>query len=82
MSKKIYKSHLPYPFAKAVHAGDFVFVSGQLPMGPELQAKLAPAFRDEIFVPFFGQSFTPCLGGFMSSTLCLRDKPSFTYEGR
>jgi reactive intermediate/imine deaminase len=25
----------PLPFAKAVRAGDFVFVSGQVPMGPD-----------------------------------------------
>ncbi len=37
LSKIIYPSHLPYPFAKAVRAGDFVFISGQLPMGPDGQ---------------------------------------------
>lgn len=37
MTKTVYPSHLPYPFAKAVRAGDFVFVSGQLPMGPDGQ---------------------------------------------
>ena len=37
MTKIVYPSHLPYPFAKAVRAGDFVFVSGQLPMGPNGQ---------------------------------------------
>ncbi|MEE2980848.1 MAG: RidA family protein [Pseudomonadota bacterium] len=35
MSKIVYKSTLPFPFAKAVRAGDFVFVSGQLPFGPD-----------------------------------------------
>ena len=35
VTKIIYKSELPYPFAKAVRAGDFVFVSGQLPMGAD-----------------------------------------------
>ena len=35
MSKIVYKSHLPFPFARAVRAGDFVFVSGQLPFGPD-----------------------------------------------
>ena len=35
MSKIVYKSPFPYPFAKAVRAGDFVFISGQLPMGPD-----------------------------------------------
>lgn len=35
MTKKVYKSPLPFPFAKAVRAGDFVFVSGQLPFGPD-----------------------------------------------
>ena len=35
MSKIIYPSDLPFPFAKAVRAGDFVFVSGQLPMGAD-----------------------------------------------
>ena len=34
MTKIVYKSPLPLPFAKAVRAGDFVFVSGQLPFGP------------------------------------------------
>ena len=34
MTKTVYPSHLPYPFAKAVRAGDFVFISGHLPMGP------------------------------------------------
>ncbi|MFQ5995893.1 MAG: RidA family protein [Acidiferrobacterales bacterium] len=35
MTKIVYPSSLPYPFAKAVRAGDFVFVSGQLPFGPD-----------------------------------------------
>ncbi len=35
MTKIVYPTHLPYPFAKAVRAGDFVFVSGQLPFGPD-----------------------------------------------
>lgn len=35
MTKVVYPSPLPYPFAKAVRAGDFVFVSGQLPFGPD-----------------------------------------------
>lgn len=37
MTKTVYPSHLPYPFAKAVRAGDFVFISGQLPMGADGQ---------------------------------------------
>jgi 2-iminobutanoate/2-iminopropanoate deaminase len=35
MTKIVYKSPLPFPFAKAVRAGDFVFVSGQLPFAPD-----------------------------------------------
>ena len=35
MTKVVYPTPLPYPFAKAVRAGDFVFVSGQLPFGPD-----------------------------------------------
>ncbi|MDH3670800.1 MAG: RidA family protein [Gammaproteobacteria bacterium] len=35
MTKVVYPSSLPYPFAKAVRAGDFVFISGQLPFGPD-----------------------------------------------
>ncbi len=35
MTKVVFPTHLPYPFAKAVRAGDFVFVSGQLPFGPD-----------------------------------------------
>src|SRR5262245_17475463 len=35
MTKVIYPSNLPFPFAKAVRAGGFVFVSGQLPFGPD-----------------------------------------------
>jgi len=35
MTKIVYPSSLPYPFAKAVRAGDFVFVSGQLPFGAD-----------------------------------------------
>ena len=35
MTKTVYPSTLPYPFAKAVRAGDFVFVSGQIPFGPD-----------------------------------------------
>ena len=34
-TKIVYKSDLPFPFAKAVRAGDFVFVSGQIPFGPD-----------------------------------------------
>ena len=42
MTKIVYPSHLPYPFAKAVRAGDFVFVSGQLPMGADGQIVQGP----------------------------------------
>jgi 2-iminobutanoate/2-iminopropanoate deaminase len=35
MTKVVYPTHLPYPFAMAVRAGDFVFVSGQLPFGAD-----------------------------------------------
>ena len=35
MTKIVYPSALPYPFAKAVRAGDFVFGSGALPLGPD-----------------------------------------------
>jgi reactive intermediate/imine deaminase len=35
MTKIVYPSNLPYPFATAVRAGDFVFVSGQLPLGAD-----------------------------------------------
>ena len=35
MTKIHYPTTLPYPFARAVRAGDFVFVSGQLPVGPD-----------------------------------------------
>lgn len=35
MTKRVYPTPLPYPFAKAVRAGDFVFVSGQLPFGSD-----------------------------------------------
>ena len=35
MTQIVYPSDLPFPFAKAVRAGDFVFVSGQIPFGPD-----------------------------------------------
>jgi reactive intermediate/imine deaminase len=35
MTKIVYPSPLPYPFAQAARAGDFEFVSGQLPFGPD-----------------------------------------------
>ena len=34
-TKIVYPSTLPLPFAKAVRAGDFVFVSGQVPFGSD-----------------------------------------------
>ena len=34
-TKIVYPSTLPFPFAKAVRAGDFVFVSGQVPFGSD-----------------------------------------------
>ena len=33
--KKTFPSKLPFPFSNAVRAGDFVFVSGQLALGPD-----------------------------------------------
>jgi len=42
MTKTVYPSPPPYPFAKAVRAGDFVFVSGQLPFGPDGQMLHGP----------------------------------------
>jgi reactive intermediate/imine deaminase len=35
MTRIVYPSDLPFPFAMAVRAGDFVFVSGQLPFDAE-----------------------------------------------
>ena len=29
-----YPSHLPYPFSKAIRVGDFLYLSGQVPMTP------------------------------------------------
>ena len=29
-----YPSHLPYPFSKAIRVGDFLYLSGQVPMNP------------------------------------------------
>ena len=40
MTKIVYPSTMPFPFARAVRAGDFVFVSGQLPFGPDGQMVL------------------------------------------
>ena len=37
MTRIFYPTPLPFPFARAVRAGDFVFVSGQLPFGPNGQ---------------------------------------------
>lgn len=35
MSKKIFPALSPAPYARAVKAGDFVFVSGQIAFGPD-----------------------------------------------
>ena len=32
---KRYPSHLPFPFSKAIRVGDFLFLSGQVPMNPQ-----------------------------------------------
>lgn len=37
MTKIVYPSPLPYPFAQSVRAGEFVFVSDQLPFGADGQ---------------------------------------------
>jgi len=30
-----YPSHLPFPFSRAIRVGDFLFLSGQVPMNPQ-----------------------------------------------
>jgi reactive intermediate/imine deaminase len=35
MTKTHYSPHPQLPFSKAVRAGDFVFISGQVPFGPD-----------------------------------------------
>ena len=32
---KRYPSHLPFPFSRAIRVGDFLFLSGQVPMNPQ-----------------------------------------------
>ncbi len=76
-----YPRHLPYPFSKAVRVGDFLFLSGQVPMDPQGNVVLGDIREQtEAVMSRIGETLTECGVGFdqvVKATVWLTDMQHF-----
>lgn len=76
-----YPSHLPYPFSKAIRVGDFLFLSGQVPMDPQGNVVLGDiSEQTEAVMSRIGETLTECGVGFdqvVKATVWLTDMQHF-----
>lgn len=76
-----YPSHLPYPFSKAIRVGDFLFLSGQVPMDPQGNVVLGDIREQtEAVMSRIGETLTECGVGFdqvVKATVWLTDMQYF-----
>ena len=76
-----YPSHLPYPFSKAIRVGDFLFLSGQVPMDPQGNVVLGDIREQtEAVMSRIGETLTECGVGFdqvVKATVWLTDMQHF-----
>ena len=79
---KRYPSHLPYPFSKAIRVGDFLFLSGQVPMTPEGEVVRGDIrVQTEAVMARIGETLAECGVGFdqvVKATVWLSDMQHFT----
>lgn len=76
-----YTSHLPYPFSKAIRVGDFLLLSGQVPMDPQGNVVLGDIREQtEAVMSRIGETLTECGVGFdqvVKATVWLTDMQHF-----
>lgn len=83
MSEQLQRSpsHLPYPFSKAIRVGDFLFLSGQVPMDPQGNVVLGDIREQtEAVMSRIGETLTECGVGFdqvVKATVWLTDMQHF-----
>lgn len=79
---KRYPSHLPYPFSKAIRVGDFLFLSGQVPMTPEGEVVRGDIrVQTEAVMARIGETLAECGVGFdhvVKATVWLSDMQHFS----
>lgn len=84
MSERLqrYPSHLPYPFSKAIRVGDFLFLSGQVPMSPEGEVVRGDIrVQTEAVMTRISETLAECGVGFdqvVKATVWLSDMQHFT----
>ncbi|CAM2747344.1 reactive intermediate/imine deaminase [Pseudomonas gessardii] len=76
-----YPSHLPYPFSKAIRVGDFLYLSGQVPMTPLGEVVLGDIREQtEAAMARIGETLAECGAGFehvIKATVWLSDMQHF-----
>lgn len=76
-----YPSHLPYPFSKAIRVGDFLYLSGQVPMNPLGEVVLGDIREQtEAAMARIGETLAECGASFeqvIKATVWLSDMQHF-----
>lgn len=76
-----YPSHLPYPFSRAIRAGGFLFLSGQVPMSAEGEVVHGDIrVQTEAALARIGETLAECGASFdqvVKSTVWLTDMQHF-----
>lgn len=79
---KRYPSHLPFPFSRAIRVGDFLFLSGQVPMIPQGEVVRGDiSVQTEAVMTRISETLAECGVGFdqvVKATVWLSDMQHFT----
>ena len=79
---KRYPSHLPFPFSRAIRVGDFLFLSGQVPMNPQGEVVRGDiSVQTEAVMTRISETLAECGVGFdqvVKATVWLSDMQHFT----
>ena len=79
---KRYPSHLPFPFSRAIRVGDFLFLSGQVPMNPQGEVVRGDiSVQTEAVMTRISETLAECVVGFdqvVKATVWLSDMQHFT----
>lgn len=77
-----YPSHLPFPFSRAIRVGDFLFLSGQVPMNPQGEVVRGDiSVQTEAVMTRISETLAECGVGFdqvVKATVWLSDMQHFT----
>lgn len=79
---KRYPSHLPFPFSRAIRVGDFLFLSGQVPMNAQGEVVRGDiSVQTEAVMTRISETLAECGVGFdqvVKATVWLSDMQHFT----